>query len=156
MKTPNQDKPSAADEAKAQALKQALDKQDWDRLVVLAVELQADGMWDASEYYLNQVLKHAPKHLPALKAMAAFRIQMGRAIACVELLESARAIYPDDPELLMALGRAFAACARIEDALAAYDLVESTTPKPLARVAGMQFLLNLVYLPEATAHDRLD
>ncbi len=142
-------------EAKLKEAREALDARDWDRLVALATDLQQLNQWEAAEFALQKVLAEKPDHYKAQLALIEHYLIGGYTDDAYKLAESALAIKPEDPELLLHLGKTCIWRGEIEDALAAFELAESK-PGPWQQSAGMLFLINLCYLPDVTATDIME
>ncbi|MEM9080455.1 MAG: tetratricopeptide repeat protein [Verrucomicrobiota bacterium] len=105
-----------------------------------------------AEQAFRLALSKEPARLDSIQALAGCFHLTGRLDSVRTLLESARAIYPTNTEILAGLANTYLDHHETEQALAAYQLAEEQGG-PGASSFGISFLRALAYLPDVTADD---
>ncbi len=97
-------------------------------------------------------LAQEPSRLLSLLSLSNLLNITGRLDSSRTLLETARELYPTNPDILAALGNVYLEHHQIEEGLAAYQLAEEQQTAN-AWQHGLAFVRGLAYLPDVTADD---
>jgi tetratricopeptide (TPR) repeat protein len=94
-----------------------------------AAALYRNGRRDEAEKICTRILKAHPSHFDAMHLLGLLKLDDGKAVAALRLLEAAAKATPNSPQLLCNLGRALSALNRDGEALAVVDKALAFAPE---------------------------